>query len=355
MSFHPIGAPGWVLAAGLTSAALSWAALHYAHWRQVLDMPGRRRSHVTPTPRGGGVAITLTLLLALPWLGWGDLLLPAGFALGLGGVAAIGWVDDHRPLRARTRLVMHLFAALVLVTLLLQVYESPLPRWALIISATLAFFWLVGCINAWNFMDGSNGLVTSQCIWLGLMLAHVFSTMTGEGTVGAAPWAGVALILAAANIGFLPFNFPRAAIFLGDVGSGALGLTCGLLLLVAAWLDPGRVWVLFLLPSALLVDAGMTLAWRIIAGRRWYTAHREHLYQWLIRSGRSHTQVALLYLGWNLVVIVPAYSVIRHQPTLALPVTVAMLSLMAGLWWLGKSSLLSRGTRKRLRRQGQNS
>ena len=353
MNLHPSAVPVWVVAAGLVSAGLSWVALHYARRRRVLDMPGKRRSHTIPTPRGGGVAIALTLLLSLPWLGWSELLLPVGFAFGLGAVAAIGWADDHRPLPARTRLAIHLIAALILVAVLLQGYESPFHGWALILSALLACFWLVGCINAWNFMDGSNGLVTSQCIWLGLMLAHMFLVMSGEGISSAVPWAGVALVLAAASAGFFPFNFPRAAIFLGDVGSGALGFTCGAALLVAVWLDPSRLWVMILLPSALLVDAGMTLAWRIFAGRRWYTAHREHLYQWMIRTGLSHTQVALLYLGWNLVVIVPVYSVIQYQPTLAVPLTLLTLSLMTGLWWFGKSSLLRRGTRKRLRRQGQ--
>ena len=337
----------WALAALVASIALSALALRYARWRQLLDLPGHRRSHAVPTPRGGGIAIVVTLLLALPWLAWGDVRVPLVFGAMLVAVAGIGWIDDHRPLSARIRLAVHALAALAGVALLLAVHGNPLPGLPVLVLAVLAVFWLAGCINAWNFMDGSNGLVTSQCLWLGLALACVFFRMADAGIAAAWPWAGVALALAAACAGFLPFNFPRAAIFLGDVGSGALGLACGLLLLVAFWLDPARFWLLVLLPSALLVDAGMTLLWRVISGRRWYTAHREHLYQWLIRGGRSHARVAMFYLGWNLVVVLPVCIAITRWPALAMPTTLAVLAVAAMAWWLGKGAV-----RRRVRAQG---
>ena len=214
-------------------------------------------------------------------------------------------------------------------------------------AAVLALFWLAGCINAWNFMDGSNGLLGSQCLWLGLALAVVFAQAALAGDAAAWPWAGVALVLAAACAGFLPFNAPRAAIFLGDVGSGALGLACGLLLLVALGLGAASPWCLLLLPSALLVDATMTLGWRMLAGRRWYTAHREHLYQWLIRAGLGHAPVALGYLLWNLAVVVPACVAIGRWPQWAPCIAGATLALAASLWWFGKNAV-----RRRARRRG---
>ena len=346
MTALPFAAAGWALAAFLASVALSALALRYARWRQLLDLPGRRRSHATPTPRGGGIAIVATLLLALPWLTFGDVRLPLGFGLMLATVAGIGWIDDHRPLSARARIAVHGVAALVGVVLLLAVYGHP-PGMPTFVIAAVAVFWLTGCINAWNFMDGSNGMVTGQCLWLGLALACVFFRMADAGVTAAWPWAGVALALAAACAGFLPFNFPRATIFLGDVGSGALGLACGLLLLVAYWLDPGTIWLLVLLPSALLVDAGMTLLWRVVSGRRWYTAHREHLYQWLIRGGHSHARVAMFYLGWNLVVVLPVCVAITRWPALAMPAALAVLALAVAVWWLGKGAV-----RRRVRGQG---
>lgn len=348
MSISPAMVAVWACVVFLLATFLSLAALRYARWRQLLDMPGRRRSHAAPTPRGGGVAIVATLLLVMPFLSWADMRMPATFALALMAVAGIGWMDDHRPLSARLRLAVHLLAAIAIVTvLLLTAHDTALPGWAWVPVGLLVMFWLAGCINAWNFMDGSNGLVTSQCLWLGLMLAFVFFRMADAGNTAAWPWAGMALALAAACAGFLPFNFPRAAIFLGDVGSGALGLICGVLLLSAFWLEPANFWWLLLLPSALLVDAGMTLLWRVVSGRRWYTAHREHLYQWLIRGGRSHAQVAMLYLGWNLVVVLPVCIAIMRWPEAAMWLTLSALMLAAMLWWLGKGRV-----RKRVREQG---
>lgn len=342
----PSHTKGLLLVALVFSSLATWAALRYGHWRQMLDLPGRRRSHTGAIPRGGGAAIVLTLLFGLPWLGWGGQERAASaFAAALLAVAGIGWLDDHRPLSARLRLAVHLTASLLCIAALpLPDIEGAGWRVALML---LGVFWLSGCINAWNFMDGSNGLVSIQCSWLGLAMAWIFTQIAAEGQAAAWPWALLSLLLAAGCAGFLPFNFPRAKIFLGDVGSGALGLVCGVLLWVAWSLSPTWFWCLLLLPSALLVDAGLTLAWRIVCGRRWYTAHREHLYQWLIRAGASHAQVALLYLGWNLAVVLPACVAIRRWPTLAPQIAVLVFMLAAALWWFGK-----RGIRQRIRNRG---
>lgn len=325
---------GALIALPLT-ALLSGLALRYARQRQLLDQPGHRRSHQVPTPRGGGIAIVITLLLALPLIRWGGAGLPVllAFAFALVLVAGIGWLDDHHPQPVLRRLLVHLCAALILVLALLQADAHFGPVHAALLLGP-GVFWLAGCVNAWNFMDGSNGLVTSQCLWLGLVLAAVFQFLLPH---PAAAWSWFSLVLALACAGFLPFNFPRAVIFLGDVGSGALGLLCGFLLLLATWMDPSRIWLLLLLPSALLVDAGLTLCYRVAMGRRWYTAHREHLYQWLIRAGLSHARVALLYLGWNLLVVLPACMVILRWPPLAPWLALGVLLLAMLLWWRGKT------------------
>lgn len=359
MPLQPLDLVAWAALAGLACALLTWLALRYARARQLVDLPGRRRSHVIPTPRGGGVAIVLILLVALALIQWRDMRLPMVVATALVLVAGIGWLDDHRPQPVLRRLLLHVLAGGGLALLLSLLYPHPLPGWPAFLIWAVATFWLVGCINAWNFMDGSNGLLSSQCLWLGLTLALWFPTVAGGHGALASPWALLALTLAAACAGFLPFNFPKAVIFLGDVGSGSLGLMSGLLLLVAAWLAPERIWLLLLLPSALLVDATATLLWRILDGRRWYTAHREHLYQWLIRSGHSHAQVAALYMGWNLLVVLPVCLVLLRWPSAAMPLALAVLALATGLWWWGKRSLYAqrvqmRGARRRVHEQGSN-
>ncbi|HRN59825.1 MAG TPA: hypothetical protein PLI44_06270 [Chiayiivirga sp.] len=331
----------------VTSAAFTVLALRYARWHQLLDLPGQRRSHSAPTPRGGGIAIVLTLLLGMTLLDWPQPRVPLALGVALLSVALVGWIDDHRPLSARVRIVVHALAALVLVGVWLPLAGA--ADTALVLPfAALAVFWLVGCINAWNFIDGSNGLLASQCLWLGLALAWVLAGVEGEAALLARPLAGVSLALAGACAGVLPFNAPRAAIFLGDVGSGALGLACGALLLAALVLAPGRAACLLILPSAILVDAGLTLAWRVYTGRRWYTAHREHLYQWLVRSGCSHAAVALGYLAWNLFVVLPACAAAWRWPEAAPAIAGAVLLLAAVLWWQGKSMLRRRARIKGL-------
>ncbi len=338
---------GWLVASSLICAALTWLALHYARARSLLDLPGRRRSHVVPTPRGGGIAIVITLLLALPCLAWDDARLPWLVGASLALVALIGWIDDHRPLSARLRLAVHLLAAGIFMAGLPAWQGDVVPDGFWLVFAGLGMFWLAGCINAWNFMDGSNGLVASQSLWLGTMLGLML--VMSDATASA--WRLWALMLAAACAGFLPFNAPRARIFLGDVGSGALGLACGMLLLVAACSAPEHLGWWLLLPSALLVDAAMTLASRILRGRRWYTAHREHLYQWLVRSGWSHARVAACYMGWNLFVVVPACFVLWRWPESTQAVVAGVLLLATMLWWRGKHWLRSRPARQGVRQR----
>jgi UDP-N-acetylmuramyl pentapeptide phosphotransferase/UDP-N-acetylglucosamine-1-phosphate transferase len=110
---------------------------------------------------------------------------------------------------------------------------------------------------------------------------------------------------AAATAGFLPFNFPRAKIFMGDVGSGVLGLLVALAVFWQFHSPAGSAFSGLIACSAFVTDATCTLLSRMLQGRRWYSAHREHLYQWLARSGFSHAGVVAWYMGWNFVVVLP--------------------------------------------------
>ena len=331
----PPGLDTFAAATGLAivaSAFLTYVALRYARWRRMLDQPGRRRMHTHSTPRGGGIAIVLTVLAASAYL----LPMPIGaaFAAGLLLVAGIGWIDDHHPLSAKVRIVVHFLAALLFVATLwpLQTVDS-LQHAVLFACAVVG---LAGAINLWNFMDGSNGLVASQSVWVASGLALVFAAL------GAWPWALCAMVLAGACLGFLPFNFPRARVFLGDVGSGGLGFACAALWLVAFDLERSSFWWLVVLPAVLLIDSGLTLLSRIVAGRRWYTAHREHLYQWLIRAGASHVRVASLYFGWNLLVLLPTMLAMQRWPHHGSWLALAAVLPSAAMWFVGKRAVLHR-------------
>lgn len=301
------------------SALLTRASIAYALRRRLIDQPGQRRSHTVPTPRGGGIAIVAAILvcIGLPIALWAPQRWPVVAAIAL--VAAIGWIDDHRPLGAATRLAVHaLAAALVCVsvapTFVTDAGAAALPgafdagpalRWLLVLAAVVTIVW---SINLHNFMDGIDGLLALQALFVFVVMAILL------GRYGAPAPAAAAAVMAAAVGGFVPFNFPRAHIFMGDVGSGVLGLLVALLGLAhlgQTALAPVNVAIAC---SAFVVDASATLLSRMLRGRRWYSAHREHLYQWLVRSGRGHPRVVALYALWNLGVVVPVLCWVNRSP-----------------------------------------
>lgn len=332
----------WAKTAGIALAALAISALvtrmaiAYAHRRRLIDEPGRRRSHAMPTPRGGGIGMVIAVLacLGVPLLVDGTHRVVIPLAYGL--VAAIGWIDDHRPLSARLRIFVHAVAAALVFVTAMHVggvaFDAGTAFGALVIV-----FALVGSINLHNFMDGIDGLLAVQGVFVCAVIG-VLSAMHGDGQV-----ARAAFVVGAATLGFLPFNFPRARIFMGDVGSGSLGFALGLLCIAAAGQGATIAACVAIAVSAFVIDAGATLLSRMLAGRRWYSAHREHLYQWLVRDGRSHSRVVGLYAGWNVLVVLPVVGGLvasRAAPMAAIAVVAAVYLLGTGLWIAGKRRCL---------------
>ena len=299
----------------------TWLARAYAVQRNLLDQPGERRSHGVATPRGGGISIVLVLLIAALALALRDparALLWAGFALALLLVAGIGWWDDHRPLPAWLRLGVHAIAAFVLAMLVLAAYgDAGLALGAFVLAVVLT--------NVWNFMDGINGLATSQAV---LVAAGYACALSGSA------WAWLGWALMAACLGFLPFNFPRARIFLGDVGRGSLGFAIAALAIAVVG-EGALDWRLALVPpSAFIVDAGLTLARRILRGERWWTAHAQHAYQVWARDGGSHVPVTLAYAAWTgLGLLLVAGMPVAPGSSLTLPAVLAWYMSGAFFWW----------------------
>lgn len=332
--------------AALLAACSVWIGVSYARRRGLIDAPGQRRSHRAPTPRGGGIGIVVALLLAvcLPMLASGE---PAGRALaaavmiGLIDVAAIGWLDDHRPVAARWRLLVHILAAVILTAVLWRgagagagagwMAAHAMVALAAPVAAVLAIAW---SINLHNFMDGSNGLLALQSIFVFVAFAALAGAHDSLFALGC-------LTAAAAVAGFLPFNFPHARVFMGDVGSGALGFMVAAAAAIGIRLGVFDLFEVALCASAFAVDATATLLSRMLRGRRWYSAHREHLYQWLVRVWGSHTRVAAAYVGWNLLVVAPLLIALRFRLLPPLETVVGVYVAAACLWWAGKRACLS--------------
>jgi len=310
----------WVLAGTGLGAAATAVARGYALRRRLIDQPGERRSHASATPRGGGISIVLVLLLALVVLAIAAPAELAGCTLagsGLVLVAGIGWLDDHRPLPALPRLAVHAVAAAALAGALWARGGDPLDQ-------AVAFVAALVLVNVWNFMDGIDGIAAVQA----LVVAVGWALLAGEGPV---LWIGLAL--AAGVAGFLPFNFPRARIFLGDVGSGALGYALAALLATGGQGQPSAARLLWLLPLLpFLLDASLTLLARMVAREAWWQPHVQHAYQaWARRLG-SHVPVTLAYAAAAVAAAVAMFSV-RSWSWPFIMAVCWMFLLAGGLTW----------------------
>jgi Fuc2NAc and GlcNAc transferase len=278
----------------------------YALRNNLIDVPNVRSSHISPTPRGGGVAIVAAFfasILLLTSIGLLDTaLLPALF-IGGGAMALVGFLDDCWHLRASVRFGVHFAAALLVVFMLGGLPENALANWGLHgvwIGGLIALLALVWVTNLFNFMDGIDGIAGSEAVFV-----------SGAGALlnwaqGGAPGLTAAMLcLAAASLGFLRWNWPPARIFMGDVGSGFLGFTLVVFALVAIrhGTVPFEAWAI--LGGFFLVDATITLLRRIVRGDRWFEAHRMHAYQWLARRWRAHLPVTLAVSALNVTWLLP--------------------------------------------------
>ena len=299
--------------------------------RDMLDYPNERSSHFDPTPRGGGIAVTISILLA--WIALHEVGLVASsfvsIALGTSLLALVSWIDDLRGLSPGMRLVAQ-GAAVTIGILVLPSTRSALEAWLgstlFFVAAGLVWVWW---INLFNFMDGIDGLAVSEAaaICSGLLLF----ALVGDGADPAA--ALLAAGITGAAIGFLVWNWSPARIFLGDVGSVPLGYLSGFLLLDLA--SRGRWKIAAILPLYFLADATITLLRRLLAGERVWEPHRRHFYQQAVRNGLPHSAVVKRVIAANLLLIGCGWAAENGRAVISLSaaiVTVAVLlvALAAG-------------------------
>ena len=274
---------------------------------RVVAHPNVRSFHERATPTAGGLAFVIPTATYLAWLAWHGS--PPALALAAGGVvvAAVGLWDDAREVSSRLRLVVQaLVAAGVAWTLLLPSQESPVAGWLMFVVAVPALVWHV---NLFNFMDGIDGLAATQALVFAVG-AHV----VGQGLPG---WPGDVLwLLAGSVLGFLVFNWPRARVFMGDVGSYFLGLVIAA---VAILLDKENTLALpvsLILLAGFWFDATYTLIVRVSTGQTITQPHRTHLYQ-KIAAIRGHLWTTVCYLSYAALWLLPlAWLCSRHVSAL---------------------------------------
>ena len=288
--------------------------------RRLVDQPNARSSHTRPTPRGGGLPLVIAVVgtWKLLLLSTGSLFWPRhlAFLCAIGAIALVSWLDDLYTLRFKTRLLVHVAAALlVLITapppngvLLPGIGEVPLG----ILAWPLAVIWIAGMTNAYNFMDGIDGIAGIQGVVAGLAWGYL-GTFFWEPMVGA-----LGFYLAVACAAFLVFNWPPARIFMGDVGSATLGFILAAIPFLAEAGFPGAGTPIWVIAAALVwpfvLDTGFTLVRRWRRGEKLTEAHRSHLYQRLVIAGWSHAKVSALYGFWAASTALCAVAMARAFP-----------------------------------------
>ena len=282
----------WAVAAFLGVVLVSWlltgAVRWYALRSGLLDVPNERSLHRTPVPRGGGLAIAVVTLAGLvAAAAQSRIPAPVAWALGAGGamVAAVGWLDDVRGVRASVRAAVHLVAACWAAY---WIWGELTPA---AVAGVICIMW---AINLYNFMDGIDGLAGAEASSVGI-IAGVLLLVGGRGDL-----AVVAFLVAAAATGFLGWNWPPARIFMGDVGSGFLGFTFGALALIAGRSGALPLALGLLAAGVFAFDATVTLVRRAARGEPWHQAHRSHAYQRLVQAGSSHARATGAVLVVNL-------------------------------------------------------
>lgn len=327
----------------LCSVIITGLLRRYALSRSLIDIPNKRSSHTVPTPRGGGVAIILTFLPALVVLGL-VYELPANefWAMFVAGswVALIGFWDDHGHIPARWRLLAHFIAAGWVLywlggfpPLIFFGYQLDM-EW---IGHILAIVFLVWLLNLYNFMDGIDGLAGIEAATVCMGGALLYYLDAAE----SAEWI-MPLLFLAAVAGFLFWNFPKARIFMGDAGSGFVGIMLGVMAVQSAWITPSLFWGWMILLGAFIVDASMTLIRRIIRGEKFYEAHRSHAYQYASRYYGSHVTVSLAFGFINLLWLLPNAILVKIgwvDGVLGLIVAYTPLILLAYIYKAGAKEL----------------
>lgn len=319
------------IAASVVAWALVLGIRRWAVSLRLLDVPTDRSMHSKVTPRGGGAAI-----VAVTWLGIGvaialgkrpEWTVLAGYLAGSIVIVGVSLADDVFTLPSGIRLAAHFTGGAVTVAGLVvgsRWFPGGGLAWIVLPAAVL---WAAGLINAYNFMDGIDGLAAVQGVVAGLGWAAL-------GYIGHLPWlALLGLLVAGGCVGFLVHNWPPAKIFMGDVGSAFLGFTFAFITLAALSQSAQVAVVGVLLLWPFIFDTSFTLVRRLMRGENVLVAHRSHLYQRLVLAGWSQPSVTFLYVLLTLAAF--ALGVLwlaTSSSAAALLVASLVVPLSIGLW-----------------------
>ena len=297
----------------------------------ILDHPNSRSLHESATPRGGGLAIFVAVVIsgtiAAALYGTSSDLLWLGIAALM--IAGVSFLDDWLTINLGYRIAVHFFAAYLIIREGLALESLVLPGmvWSFPepVTIVISLLFIVWMINLYNFMDGMDGFAAGMAV-MGFGGFALLGWIAGDPR-----FMILNLIVAAAAGGFLVFNFPPAKIFMGDLGSSLLGFLAAAFALWAERDGLFPLWVSVLIFSPLIVDATITLLRRILKGEKFWQAHKTHYYQRLVQLGWGHKRTVLWEYGLMLLCVISAILVRSVDPTAQWFVLAGWLLLYGGL------------------------
>jgi UDP-N-acetylmuramyl pentapeptide phosphotransferase/UDP-N-acetylglucosamine-1-phosphate transferase len=324
---------GIIFIAGCNYIITGWF-IKYAKSKNITDVPTQRSSHSIPTPRGGGLGFVITSFIAfILYFAWEGLLTSGTYLtllISIAAVASLGWFDDRNDLSQTLRLIIQVIASAIVIFFVGRFDTFMLPfisEFSLgFVGPFLGIIWITGATNIYNFMDGLDGIATSQALsasagWM------IFALLWNEPVL-----LTINLIVFATVFVFLIYNWAPAKIFMGDVGSLFLGFFFAVMPFLAASISSehsiaSTLWIGVLLLWPFLFDSSSTLVRRFRNGENIFEAHRSHLYQRLNIAGWSHSKISTLYLAFSLICLIFAL-LFFHESDM---VQMVLLVLLTGL------------------------
>jgi Fuc2NAc and GlcNAc transferase len=283
----------------ILSFSLTYFIRKYALKKSLLATINERSSHTVPTPHGGGIAIAITWFVGLIYFFLINLIEPSLFyALLVGAIISIiSFVDDLFELSAKLRLVIQSIVAILGLYMLggfnsLDFLFFSIDNQA--ITNLFALLMIIWFINLTNFIDGINGYVGSEFVFLGIAGFILFND-------------NIFLVLGVSVFGFLLWNYNKAKIFMGDVGSTLLGYNIAILTLYYSNIESANFWIWITLYTPFWFDATYTLIRRKINKEKLSQAHKKHAYQRLTQVGFSHLKVTNYLILLNIVLFFLVY------------------------------------------------
>ena len=303
----------------LISFLLTYFIKNYMIKKSLVAVVNERSSHTVPTPHGGGIALAITWFIGLMYLYFiGEISSNLFYALLFGAVISIvSFFDDIYELSPKIRLIAQAIVAIGglyflggFETLTFGIFDIQNP----IFTNIFAFFMIIWFINLYNFLDGINGYAGSEAVFLSLAGFTLFS-------------GNHFLVLAVAVLGFLYWNWNKAKIFMGDVGSTLLGYNIAIFTIYYANEESTNFWIWIILFGVYWFDATLTLIRRKLNKEKLSLAHKKHAYQRLTQSGWSHYKVTNYSIGLNMILFFIVYFVSNIFVAFILALIVLALSM----------------------------